>query len=88
MDTFWNRRRKKKRKKLEKKINDRLIKYRIIRDIWTLFERQEEKDYYKPKRISNLWSDNYIEYEGNGDKNRSLTLVNKMLIKLNLTWGI
>ena len=74
MDTFWNRRRKKKRKKLEKKINDRLIKYRIIRDIWTLFERQEEKDYYKPKRISNLWSDNYIEYERNGDKNRSLTL--------------
>ena len=35
-------------------MNYRLIKYRIIRDIRTLFEQQEEKDYYKPKRVSNF----------------------------------
>ena len=38
-----------------------------------LFAR-EEKDYYKPKRVSNFWNNNYIEYESNGDKNRNLSL--------------
>ena len=32
------------------------------------------EDYYKPKTVSNLWSNNYIEYESNGDKNRILSL--------------
>ena len=50
------------------------IKDRINRDIRTLFEQQEE-DYYKPKRVSNFWSNNYIEYESNCDKNRNLSLV-------------
>ena len=40
---------KKERKKIEKKgLNERLIKDKIIRDITTLFQQQEE-DYYKPK---------------------------------------
>ena len=74
MDTFWNRRRKKKKKEIrEKKINNRLIKDRIIRDIGALFE-QEKEDYYKPKRVSNFWNNNYTEYESNGDKNRNLSL--------------
>ena len=38
-----------------------------------LFEQQEEKDYCKPKRVSNFWN-NYIEYESDGDKNRNLSL--------------
>ena len=38
----------------------------------TLFEQQEEC--YKPKRVSNLWNNNYIECESNGDKNRNLSL--------------
>ena len=64
---------KQKRKKRKKKIgekkqtNERLIKDRIIRDIRTLFE-QNEQDYYKPKRVSNFWNNSYIEYEGYGDK--------------------
>ena len=68
MDTFWNRGRK-KRKKLEEKeeINNRLIKDRIIRDIRTLFEQQEE-DYYKFKRLQIFWNNSYIEYESNADK--------------------
>ena len=39
-----------------------------------LFEQQEEKDYCKPKRVSNFWNNNYIEYESDGDKNRNLSL--------------
>ena len=52
---------------------ERIIKDRIIRDIRTFFEQQEE-DYYEPKRVSNFWNNNYIEYESNGDKNRDLSL--------------
>ena len=62
------------KKKRKKENNGRLIKDVIIRDIRTLFEQQEEKDYYKPKRVSNFSNDNYIEYESNGDRNRNLSL--------------
>ena len=55
----------------KKKQNERIIKDIIIRDIRTFFEQKEE-DYYKPKRVSNFWNNNYIEYESNGDKNRNL----------------
>ena len=75
MDTFWNRRSKKKKKEIrgKKEVNNRLIKDRIIKDVRGLFE-QEQEDYYKPKRVSNFWNNNYIEYESNGDKNRNLSL--------------
>ena len=73
MDTFRNRKSKKRKKEIreKKEINDRLIKARKIRYIRTLLEQEE--DYYKPKRVSNFWN-NYIEYERNGDKNRNLPL--------------
>ena len=45
----------------------------MITDIKTRFE-QEVEDYYKPKTVSNLWNNNYIEYENNGHKNRILSL--------------
>ena len=63
----------KERNQRKKELNERLIKDRIIRDIRTLFEQHKE-DYYKPKRVSYFWNNNYIEYEGNGDKNRNLSL--------------
>ena len=38
------------------------IKDRILRDIKNLFEHEEEEEnYYKPVRVSNFWSNNYIE---------------------------
>ena len=51
MDTFWNRKRKKRKDKIREKqeINDGLIKDIIVRDIATFFE-QQEKYYYKLKR--------------------------------------
>ena len=50
---------------MKKKKKDRM------RDIRKL---QHEKDYHEPKRISNFWNNNYIEYRSNGDKNRNLSL--------------
>ena len=63
----------KKEKKRKKEIKYRIIKDRIIIYIRTLFEEIEE-DYYKLKRVSNFWNNNYIEYEINGDRNKNLSL--------------
>ena len=38
-----------------------------------LFEHEKEENYYKPVRLSNIWSDKYVEYESNGDRNKTLT---------------
>ena len=48
------------------------IKDRIIRDVKKFFELEE--DYYKPVMISNFHSNNYIEYESNGDRNKTLSI--------------
>ena len=66
--------------KEERKKNKRLIKDKIIRDIKTLFQQQEE-DYYQPKRVSSFWNNSYIEYESNGDKNSNVSL-DEYLIKI------
>ena len=73
MDTFCNRKRKKRKESDRKKHSERLFKDRKIRDIRRLFE-QEEEDYYKPKRVNNFSNNNYIEYDSNGDKNGMLSL--------------
>ena len=49
------------------------IKGKIIRDTRNLFEH-EKGDYYKPVRVHNFCSNNYIEYESNGDKNKMLSV--------------
>ena len=54
----------------EEKLKERLYSW----DIRTLFEQKEEKDDCKPKRTSNFWNNNYIEYESDGNKNRNLSL--------------
>ena len=43
------------------------IKDRIIRDIKTLFE--QEDDYYKPVRVGNFCNSSYIEHKSNDDRN-------------------
>ena len=47
MDTFWN---KKRRKKGKEAYNGRTIKNRIIRDMKTLFETKNEKGERKKKK--------------------------------------
>ena len=58
---------KNRRSEEENTINDKNIK--------NLFEyEKEDENYYKPVRVNNFWSNNYIEYKSNGDKNRILSV--------------
>ena len=75
--------------KENKAIKDRILR-RGIRNVFTLekenkaikniilitnlFENEEEENYYKPVSVSNFWSNNYIEYESNGDRNKTLSV--------------
>ena len=52
--------------KNKKGINDK-----VLRDIRTLYESDKEDD-YKPIRIGNAFSSNYIKFESNGDKDKIL----------------
>ena len=51
-----------------------IIQDNIIRGIRILFQQEKEEDYYEPKKVSNFWNNNYIEYESNSDKSRNLPL--------------
>ena len=64
------------RLKKEKDTNDKLM-----RDIKTLFELDKE-DYYKPVRTGNAFNRNYIEYESNGDKDKTLKNILIILDKI------
>ena len=55
------------------KKSNKVIKDRILRDITNPFE-QEEENYYKPERVSNFWSNNYIEYKSKGDRSKKLSV--------------
>ena len=51
------------------------VKDIVLRNIKNLFEyEKEEENYYKPVRVNNFWSNNYIEYKSNSDKNRILSV--------------
>ena len=43
-------------------------------DIKNLCDQKEEENYYKPVRVSNFWSNNYIECKSNGDRNKILSV--------------
>ena len=48
-------------------------KYIGIRDVGNLFNQSADKDYYKPIKTKSAFNGNYIEYESNGDKDKSLS---------------
>ena len=59
--------------RLEKE--NKAIKDRILRDIKNLFEHEkEDENYYQPVGGINFWSNNYIECESNGDRNKTLSV--------------
>ena len=64
--------------KKEKK--DKGIKDKVLRDIRTLFESDED-EYYRPTRTGNAFSGSYVEYESNGDKDKTL-LIKEYLHKI------
>ena len=59
------------------KKENKIIKDIILRD----YEHDEEENYYKQVRASNIWIKNYIEYESNNNRNKKYQLKN-ILIKL------
>ena len=66
----------------EDKINkkDNPTKDKVLRDKRALFESDED-DYWEPIKTSNAINSNYIEYESNGDKSKSL-LIKEYLNKI------
>ena len=51
------------------------IKDIVLRNIKNLFDYEKgEENYYKPVRVNKFWSNNYIEYKSNGDKNKILSI--------------
>ena len=50
------------------------IKNRKFTDVKNLFEHEEEENLYTPVTVRNFWSNNYIEYESNGDRNKTLSV--------------
>ena len=57
--------------RLEKE--DKAMKDIILRDNRNPFANEEEENYYKQVRVSNFWSNNYIEYESNNHRNKTLS---------------
>ena len=53
------------------RIENKLIKDRLIRDIRKPFEHEEE-NYYKTVRLGNFWSNSYIL--SNGNRNKTLSM--------------
>ena len=66
------------------KNENKAIQYRIIRDIRTLFEQQQENDFYKRIRAGNFWNKNSVKYQSSGDRNKNLSM-KEYLDKLNHT---
>ena len=55
--------------------HNKAIQHIIPRDFRNLFENEEEeKNYHKPLSVCNFWSNNYIEYESNNDRNKTLSV--------------
>ena len=51
------------------------IKDIVLRNIKNLSEyEKEEENYYKLVRVNNFWSNNYIEYKSNDDRNKTLSV--------------
>ena len=45
----------------------------MLRDIKNLFDHEEE-NYYKPVGVTKFWSNSYIEYESDDDRNKTLSV--------------
>ena len=72
-----------RQEKETKAIKDRILKY-----IKNLFEHdKEEENYYKPVRVIDFWSNNYIEYKSNGDKNKALSVEEYLKVALGFRYG-
>ena len=53
---------------------NKAIKDRILGDINNFLSMKKKKIIKKPRRESKFWSNNYIEYESNSDRNKRLSV--------------
>ena len=60
------------RKCFRLKKENKAMRNQIIRYIRSIFEYEE--DYYKPVTAGNFWSNSYIEYNSDGDRNKTLSV--------------
>ena len=59
--------------RLKKK--NKAVKDKIIRYIGNVLESKNGKqDYYKPIRVGDSWTSDYIEFKRNGDSNKTLSI--------------
>ena len=56
----------------KKKLRELKIEYSEILRIF--LSMKKKKTFYKPVGVSNFWTNNYIEYESNGDRNKILSV--------------
>ena len=61
------------RNRFRQKLENEEIKDRILKDIGTLSE-QEENHYKPPVGVGNFWSSDYIKYESNGNRKKNLSI--------------
>ena len=59
---------------LDQKKKLKLLKIEYLEILRIFFHQEEEENYYKLVRVSNFWSNNYIEYESNSDRNKTLSV--------------
>ena len=63
LNCFFNEKKKLKQLKIEN-----------LEILQNLFGHEEEENCYKTVRANNLWSNNHIKFENNGDKNKTLSV--------------
>ena len=47
---------------------------KVIRDIRTYFEHEEEEYYHELVRVNNFWSNDHIEYKSKFERNKTLSV--------------
>ena len=55
------------------KLGSKLKYLNIIRDIINLFDHEDES-YYKPVKVDNIFSNNYVEYGSYSNRNKTLSV--------------
>ena len=58
--------------RLKKEIKE--IKDIVLRNIKNICQYGKEENHFQPVRENIFWSNNYIEYKSNGDKNKILSV--------------
>ena len=59
---------------LDQKNERKQLEIEYLEIIRNLFEHEgQEKNFYKPVKVSNFWSNNYIDYESKGEKKNTIS---------------